>query len=250
MPRKKRVGLIVPSSNVTMETEIPEMVHRWLHTHPEYQVTFHSSRMRMQQVTPEELKAMDRESERCVVELSDSACDVLAYACLVAVMSQGTNYYREVEERLARGAAQNGHPAPVVSSAGALVRGLKKIGAGKVALVAPYLPAVTALVIEAIEGQGIEVVDSISLGVADNLAVARLDPERLLTIAKDLNLSRADAVVLSACVQMPSLPAVPEAERRLVRPVVTASIATTYEILAALGVEPVVPAAGYLMSGV
>lgn len=45
-----RVGLIVPSSNTTMETEIPAMLRAREEIRPE-RFTFHSSRMRMQQVT-------------------------------------------------------------------------------------------------------------------------------------------------------------------------------------------------------
>jgi hypothetical protein len=58
---KFRVGLIVPSSNVTMETEIPAMLHARELVEPE-KFTFHSSRMRMKSVTKEELEAMDNDS--------------------------------------------------------------------------------------------------------------------------------------------------------------------------------------------
>lgn len=78
-----RIGLIVPSSNTTMETEIPAMLHERMKIYPE-KFTFHSSRMRMMHVNPEELKQMDADSSRCAIELSDARCDVLAYACLVA----------------------------------------------------------------------------------------------------------------------------------------------------------------------
>ncbi|WP_051791009.1 hypothetical protein [Amycolatopsis jejuensis] len=67
--RPHRIGLIVPSSNVTMETEIPAMLRARDEIEPE-RFTFHSSRMRMQSVTAEELAAMDDESGRCAVELS------------------------------------------------------------------------------------------------------------------------------------------------------------------------------------
>jgi maleate isomerase len=81
-----RVGLIVPSSNITMETEIPAMLRAREDVRPE-RFTFHSSRMRMKSVTKEELEAMDDESDRCAVELSDAAVDVMGYACLVAIMT-------------------------------------------------------------------------------------------------------------------------------------------------------------------
>ena len=118
-----RIGQIVPSSNTTMETEIPAMLtaHSLMHG---TRFTFHSSRMRMKTVQKEELAAMDAESDRCAVELSDARVDVLGYACLVAIMSMGNGYHRVSQERLHRKTVANDAPAPVVSSAGALVEAL------------------------------------------------------------------------------------------------------------------------------
>ncbi len=77
--RTYRIGQIVPSSNTTMETEIPAMLLRREKVEPE-RFTFHSSRMRMKEVTEEELAAMDADSDRCAIELSDARVDVLGYA--------------------------------------------------------------------------------------------------------------------------------------------------------------------------
>ena len=90
-----RIGQIVPSSNTTMETEIPAMLRAREAVEPE-RFTFHSSRMRMKKVTKEELAAMDADSDRCAAELSDARVDVLGYACLVAIMSMGEGYHRAV----------------------------------------------------------------------------------------------------------------------------------------------------------
>src|SRR5438132_408736 len=83
-----RIGQIVPSSNTTMETEIPAMLRAREAVEPE-RFTFHSSRMRMKKVTKEELEAMDADSGRCAAELVDARVDVLGYAFLVAIMSMG-----------------------------------------------------------------------------------------------------------------------------------------------------------------
>jgi hypothetical protein len=53
-----RIGQIVPSSNITMETEIPAMLQARQLIRPE-RFAFHSSRMRMNTVSKEELKSMD-----------------------------------------------------------------------------------------------------------------------------------------------------------------------------------------------
>lgn len=114
----RRVGLIVPSSNVTMETEIPALLYARESILPD-QFTFHSSRMRMKSVTKEELERMDDDSLRCAVELSDAAVEVQAYACLVAIMSRGHGYHKVSARRLFDTSVANGSPTPTVSSAGA-----------------------------------------------------------------------------------------------------------------------------------
>ena len=247
MRKNYRIGLIVPSSNTTMETEIPAMLQSRIDLEETF--TFHSSRMRMLNVTKEELKKMDEESDRCAVELSDAECDTIAYACLVAIMSQGSGYHCQSESRLTKIAKENGSDISVISSAGALIEGIQALGAKKVAVITPYMKPLTKMVVDYIEASGIEVTDSISLEVSDNLEVGRLDPQNLLEIVKELDVSKADAVVLSACVQMQSLPAIQKVEDMLGMPVLSASTATAYKILKDLNLNPVVPNAGRLLSG-
>ena len=246
--RTYRIGQIVPSSNTTMETEIPAILRAREAIHPE-RFTFHSSRMRMKQVTKEELAAMDADSDRCALELSDARVDVLGYACLVAIMSMGRGYHCVSEQRLHQRTVDNGAPAPVVTSAGALVDGLKAIGAKKVSLLAPYMKPLTALVVDYIEHQGIEVVDSLSLEIPDNLEVGRQDPRAPIEITKKLKTTGVDAVVASACVQMPSLASIQPIEDRIGLPVISSSVATTYMMLKRLGLNTAVPGFGSLLSG-
>jgi len=248
MSRTYRIGQIVPSSNTTMETEIPAMLLARQQIRPE-RFTFHSSRMRMKKVVKEELAAMDAESDRCAVELSDARVDVLGYACLVAIMAMGHGYHRVSEQRLQSHTAANGADAPVITSAGALVDALKVMGAKKIVVVAPYMKPLTELVVDYIRNEGYEVLDYRALEIPDNLDVGRHDPSRLPEIVTQMDTSQADAIVLSACVQMPSLPAIAKVEALTGKPVVTAAVATTYAMLKSLGLEPVVPGAGALLSG-
>lgn len=242
-----RVGLIVPSSNVTMETEIPAMLRAREEIAPE-RFTFHSARMRMQQVTAEELAKMDADSERAAAELADARVDVMGYACLVAIMSQGHGFHRTSEEKLTKVAlAETGAPLPVVSSAGALVQALDHLGARKVAVLTPYMKELTATVCSYIENEDIEVVDSYSREEPDNLKVGELDQDELIRLAGEIDLTDADALVISACVQMPSLRALGEVQQKLSIPVVSAAAATVWKMLTELGLDPVVPNAGALL---
>jgi maleate isomerase len=68
-------------------------------------------------------------------------------------------------------------------------------------------------------------------------------------IAKDLNTQGADAIVISACVQMPSLGSVQVVEDRTGIPTLSASVSTTFQMLQRLNLKTVVPNAGALLSG-
>lgn len=244
-----RIGMIVPSSNLTMETELPRMLNAREQVIPAERFTFHSSRMRMQHVTPEELARMNAQTGRATLELADARPDVVASACLVAIMAQGRGYHCHAEAQITGVLDEQGLDTPVVTSAGALLRGLEALGAKRVALVTPYMKPLTKLVAEYVEDAGFEVLDTLSLEVADNLEVARLDPDALQQHWRKVNTSDADALVLSACVQMPSLPAIAPVEALAGIPVLSAATATVFTILTELGLETRVPSAGHLLSG-
>lgn len=243
------IGMIVPSSNLTMETELPRMLRAREDAHPEDRFVFHAARARMQHVTPEQLRAMNAQAERAAAELADARPDVVATACLVAIMAQGPGYHCTAEDSISAALRAEGAKAPVISSAGALIAGIEALGARRVAIVTPYLKPLTQAVVDYLTDAGIEVVDALSLEVSDNLAVARLDPADLREHHKRLDLSGAEALVLSACVQMPSLPSIQPVEDELGLPVLSAATATTYRILQELGLPPVVPNAGRLLAG-
>ena len=247
MSRNIRIGQIVPSSNTTMETEIPAMLRARETIRPE-RFSFHSARMRMKKVTREELAAMDAQSLRCAEELADAEVDVIGYACLVAIMSAGRGYHRISEQNLGKAVQNAGAPCPIVTSAGALVQVLDELGSQKVAIITPYLRPLTNLVIDYIEHEGFSVTDSIALEIPDNLEVGRRDPLQLLEDLKRLDVKGADTVVLSACVQMPSLDALSRAEDVLGLPVLSAAACTTRMMLKTLELEPVAPGAGTALS--
>ena len=246
--KRYRIGQIVPSSNTTMETEIPTLLRAREGIAPE-RFTCHSSRMRMKHVTPEELAAMDRDSDRCALELSDARVDVLGYACLVAIMSMGPGYPRTSEARLHEQTVRNGGAAPVVTSAGALITGIQTLRAKVVSVICPYMKPLAKRVVDYLECEGITVKDYLALEVPDNLEVGRLDTDNLLEISSRVNRQGIDALVLSACVQMPSLPVIDAAERKHGLPVISAAVCTTHQMLKRLGLDTQVPGGGSLLSG-
>ena len=238
-----RIGLVVPSSNITVETELPLLLAR--HGSPSF--SFHASRMRMQAVSPAQLRAMNAQRERCILELGDTAPEVILYACLVALMAGGPGEHQRVESAVAEQLATGGSEAVVRSSAGALVEALRALEARRIALVMPYTRALAQQVVEYLEAEGFEVADWRALEVADNYEVGCIPGERVLDAARSMDLTGADALVLSCCVQMPSLSLIDAAEQEFGLPVLSAATAGAYSLLRALELRVDIPGAGSLL---
>lgn len=243
MSEPVRIGLVVPSSNVTVETEMPQILNR----HPNALFSFHASRMRMHTVSPEQLRAMNAQRERCVLELGDAGVDALLYACLVAVMVGGPGEHRRVEDAITEQLSTGGASAAVLSSAGALAEGLHALGARRIALVTPYVLPLARQVVAYLESEGFEVPDWRALGVADNAKVGRIPGAQVMGAARELDLTGVDALVISACVQMPSLDLVQPAEDEFGIPVLSAATAGAYTLLRRLGLGVDIPGAGQLL---
>jgi len=245
MARNYRIGQIVPSSNTTMETEIPAILNSRQALFPDETFTFHSSRMRMHKVTLEELVKMNAQGERCAAELADAQVDVMSTACLVAIMAMGPGHHKVTEQELTEAA---GGSCPVLTSAGALVEGLQILKAKRIALLAPYMRPLACQVVDYIEHEGIQVASWDCFEIPDNLEVGRRDPMQLVEDVKKLDIGSVDAVVLSACVQMPSLPAIQQVQDALGIPVTSTAVCTARVMLDRLGLAPKALNAGALLA--
>jgi maleate isomerase len=104
----------------------------------------------------------------------------------------------------------------------------------------------TDLVCQYLESEGFEVLDAISLEIPDNLEVARQDPMAPVDLVDRLNLSNVDTLVASACVQMPSLPAVAHLQAKTGVPTLSASVATSYRMMRELQLDTQIPGFGAL----
>ncbi|MGW1149163.1 aspartate racemase/maleate isomerase family protein, partial [Streptomyces sp. NPDC002454] len=102
-------------------------------------------------------------------------------------------------------------------------------------------------VVAYLETEGFHVADWRALGVEDNEQVGRIPAERVMEAARDLDLDGVDALVISACVQMPSLDLVQPAEEEFGIPVVSAATAGAYTLLKELGLTVDIPSAGSLL---
>ena len=114
----------------------------------------------------------------------------------------------------------------------------------------PYLRPLAEQVVAYLEGEGFTVADWVALEEPDNAAVACIPGDRVMAAARQLDLTGVDALVISACVQMPSLDLVQVAEEMFGLPVISAATAAAYVLLNRLGLSAVLPDAGSLLPAV
>ena len=103
------------------------------------------------------------------------------------------------------------------------------------------------IVVDYIECEGVEVKDYLALEIPNNLDVASQDPMAPAELWRKLDTKGVDVIIASACVQMPSLPAINAIESAAGIPTLSASVATTWSILRALKLEATAPGGGTLL---
>lgn len=225
----KRIGLLVPSSNTTVETEFFRALP------PE--VTLHTARLFLATIAPESILGMVEDMERQSKLLASADVDVIVLGATAPSFFKGLGYDREL---IAKIETASGKKATTTSTA--LVEAIRHIGAKRVALGSAYTVRVNDVAKDFLEASGIEVTDVKGLSLTDNLVVGRLSAHTAHDLALSLDHSNADAIVLS-CTNWKTMEVVERIEQAAGKPVITTTQATVWAALRAIGhTEPV---AGY-----
>lgn len=207
-----KTGLIIPSTNTTALKELTELLPN---------MEFQTAPVHLVNVTKEELSKLNESVVEAALTINNS--DMLVSVCLVATMlSPGGHTSVELDILKATNCPR------VTSSAGALIRHLQSNNYTKVAMIAPYSDELTLDVISYFNNYNITVVDYINFNIIDNDKVAKIPTLKIIDAVRSLNLTDVEAIIVSACVQMPSLEALRTIESDI--PLVSAMQATAYEI--------------------
>ena len=220
-----RIGLLLPSSNTTMEPDFYGMAP--------VGVTVHSARMMLKSVKVEGLEEMVGEGLRAGALLASAKVDVLIYGCTSGSLIRGVEWERELVSSIE---AETG--VPTVSTAGAVVEALRVLELRRVGVATPYTDDINSLERRFLEAQGFEVESIHGLGLVDNHEIAAVPTGSIFGLAEEAA-AGSDGVFVS-CTNLPAASLVHELEARLRRPVVTSNQASMWAGLRVLelgGVE-------------
>ena len=217
---QQRVGLLLPSSNTTMETDFWRMA-------PE-DVTVHSARMMIERVTVSALEEMSRDALRAGRLLATAGVDVLIYGCTSGSLIKGVEWERSLASTI-----EEETGIPTVTTAGAVVEGLRSMGVERVGVATPYTDDINALERGFLEAYGFEVQEVKGLQIVDNHEIGAVSPERIEALVDSV--SGGTGGVFVSCTNLPVVPLLDELEEKIGLPIVSSNQASMWAGLKALG---------------
>jgi len=227
--RLPRLGLIVPSGNAVVETDLQRAFAG--------AATVHATRMDAgTDCTPEAHASMNEGIVAAAGLIGAVHPDFVAYACTSGGFENGVDGDRLIVETVAGVAG-----AAAVSATGAILESLAALGARRLRVASPYLGSLTEELAALLRGEGFEVVGAESRGHVLNDDIGAETPEEIAGFALAALEPGLDAVVLP-CTNWRAFEAAAEIERRSGVAVVTSNLALAAAASRRLGI----PATGGL----
>jgi maleate cis-trans isomerase len=234
---RARIGLLVPSINTTMETELWRIV-------PEG-VSVHTGRIAGgRHGTPETLRSMEAEAKRAAEPVSMVEPSVVIYACTSGSFFEGPAWNKKICEDLTAITK-----CPTVTTAGAMVAALQQGGLRKVDIVTPYVELTNERLKAFLSAHGIEPGRLGTFDMLDMFDHAKIQPEEIYRKVKE-TVSPDSEGVFVACTQLRAMEVVDMLERDLGKPVYSAVQATAWEAFRLLRVDPQIQHLGSLLRNV
>ncbi|NLE06183.1 MAG: maleate cis-trans isomerase [Crenarchaeota archaeon] len=219
-----KLGVIIPSSNTTVEQEFSFALHK-------IPVSLHFARVPLKDVTIDGLSEMEKETEYAAQLLNDAQVDAIVFACTSASLLKGKGHDKAIAKKIIRVAN-----CPVVVTSGAVVDALKKIGVKKITLATPYIKEINEKEKDFLEQNGFEVISIQSLGLTENLEIGKLTMKDALKIAVRADTKLAEAIFIS-CTNFMTFQAIPILEKQLKKPIISSNSATLWAAFNALQIK-------------
>jgi maleate isomerase len=233
---EQRIGLMVPSSNTSIEIEFAHSLPR--------DITIHSARLPLfDSVEPDAIEMMSRDIENASRLLATASVDLLFVGATVPSLLKGFGHDTKMIERIHE---LTGIRATTTSTA--VIDSLTRLGVRKLVLGTPFIERMNVPIVAFLEASGFQVLAAKGLGYRDNVEIGRLPADSAYQLAKELHRRDAEAFVF-ACTNWRLLPAIERIEAEFGKPVVTSNQASLYEALCALGRPAHLSGCGRLLNG-
>jgi len=214
---RARIGLIYPAPGITGEIEFHQMA-------PEG-VAVCTTRIPLEQTTPESLIKMADYIEEASVLLSQAKVDVIAFGCTSGSLIKGAGYDKEIIGKI-----ENLVHIPAITTATSVIEGLKAMRMEKIVVVTPYSDEVNQKEKLFLESHSFKVQDIRGLGILNPVEMANVEPGVIYKLAKGMISDTADGVFIS-CTGLGIINIIEMLECDIRKPVITSNQATMWAAL-------------------
>lgn len=229
----RRVGMLIPSSNTSIEREYPA----WMPA----SLSFHFARLPMTRLDAPGMAEQQAEMRRAVTSLADARVDAVLLCQTAASFWMGAAWDREIREEM-RGWAG----VPALTAAQTVFDALAALGASRISFAAPFPEEIGQASLRYLEAGGIAVLGSAFGGVRDNFAIAEIPPEAVLDLAARADHPEAQAMLLPGG-NMQCLALADAIEARIGKPVVSTNSAGMWALLDLFGIRERLSRGGRLL---
>ena len=219
-----RIGLLVPSTNTSMEVDFFRLA-------PEG-VSVHTARLKTEkEATIDTLVKMEAAAEEAAETVATAEVNVVVFGCTSGSFVKGPEWNREMIARLEKRAK-----VPVITTAQAMIEGLREMGLKKISVTTPYVNVTNELLKSFLKAHHFEVMDLKTFDMLDQFAHARVEPSEIYALAKKSDRPESEGIFI-ACTQMRTLDIIETLENDLKKPVITATQASMWLALKVLRVN-------------
>lgn len=236
---RKRIGVMVPSTNTTFEADFQMVAPR--------DVTIHGQRLWLTNdaAGEEGMNRMNAEVETGARYLATAKVDVIAYGCTTGSFYKGPGWDRDMIALMERVAG-----VPAVATAPSVVEALRFFGARRISVATPYPEWNNRQLRAYLEALGFEVLNvegEPRAARSGNQGINDQDPEDVLAFAPGVCRPDADALLCS-CTAWRSVEVVDALERRTGKPVVTSNQASMWAAFGKAGIAGPITGFGRLLA--
>jgi len=231
MIRRRKLGILVPSSNITMEYEMPMMAPLG--------VSFHFSRIPQTEDTEEQLEAMiDYIPEKSKL-LAHAKVDAIAFGCTSGSFVKGMGYDKKVIKAIN---SSTGIMATTTSTA--VIEALKIARVKKLSVGAPYSDSIMDKLKIFLEKNGFEVVKIKGLNMVCGEGDLSLDTT--YNLIREIDIPHAEGIFIS-CTDFKTLELLDILENDFGKKVISSNQATFWKLLRMAGMKTSICGFGSLL---
>ncbi len=232
MIRRRKLGLLIPSSNITLEYEMPMMAPKG--------VSVHFSRIPQTEDNEEQLSAMiDYVPEKAEL-LAHAKVDIIGFGCTSGSFIKGMGYDKKVID-----AINDSTGIVATTTSTAVIEALKIAGVKKLSVGAPYLHSIMDKLKEFLEKNGFEVVKIEGLNMLSGEGELPLDAT--YDLVRKIDHLDSEGIFIS-CTDFKTVELLEILEKDFGKKVISSNQATMWKLLRLSGMKLPIQGFGSLLS--